>query len=116
MNLIWTPDDPFEYIEEFNSTDCCNLHYLPTDNHSCCEDHVRDTGPGILMKACTNCWYYNDRMKKYGKLVDCKWCGNLTVNKGTKECDRCWELRHRIEMDPELANKIYRVVIEQEEL
>jgi hypothetical protein len=25
---------------------------------------------------------------------------------GTKECDGCWELRHRIEADPERAKRM----------
>ena len=37
------------------------------------------------------------------KVTNCKWCGGKTVNTGTKECDRCWELRHRIENNMELA-------------
>ena len=40
------------------------------------------------------------------KVTICKWCGGKTVNTGTKECDRCWELRHRIEYDMELAKKM----------
>jgi len=40
------------------------------------------------------------------EVTDCKWCGAETVNTGTKECDRCWELRHRIENDLELAKKM----------
>lgn len=38
--------------------------------------------------------------------TDCKWCGEDTPMLGTKECDRCWELRHRIENDMELAKKM----------
>jgi len=33
-------------------------------------------------------------------------CGQKTNFTGTKECNRCWELRHRIETDVELAEKI----------
>lgn len=33
----------------------------------------------------------------------CKWCGEETICTFTKECDRCWELRHRLEYDPALA-------------
>jgi hypothetical protein len=68
---MWTPDDPFDYVEKYvekyNNPDCCNLHYLPTDETTCCECHAEDTGPGILLKGCGNCWYFNDRMKKYYK-------------------------------------------------
>ena len=46
-------------------------------------------------------------MEKLGmKMTNCKWCGTETINTGTKECDRCWELRHRIEYDLELAKKM----------
>ncbi len=40
------------------------------------------------------------------EMTNCKWCGGKTVNIGTKECDRCWELRHRIEYDMELAKRM----------
>jgi len=39
-------------------------------------------------------------------MCKCKWCGDLTAMDGTKECDRCYELRTRIDDDPELAKKI----------
>ena len=46
-------------------------------------------------------------MEKLGmEMTNCKWCGTETENTGTKECDRCWELRHRIEYDFELAKKM----------
>ena len=35
--------------------------------------------------------------------ISCKWCGEKTINAGTVECDRCWELRHRIESNLTLA-------------
>jgi hypothetical protein len=35
----------------------------------------------------------------------CRWCGKGTHNE-TRECDPCWELRWRIEGDPELARKM----------
>lgn len=38
--------------------------------------------------------------------TDCKWCGNETINTGTEECDRCWELRYRIKDDMELAKRM----------
>ena len=41
-------------------------------------------------------------------LVECKWCSMLTTNKGTEECDSCWELRYRIESDLSLAKKIIK--------
>lgn len=45
--------------------------------------------------------------------IPCKWCGDQTTSLGTGECDRCWELRHRIEKDKELAekmiNKIFKI-------
>ena len=36
----------------------------------------------------------------------CKWCGAITDNTGTEMCDRCWELYHRIEMNPSLVEKM----------
>jgi hypothetical protein len=38
--------------------------------------------------------------------VPCKWCEEQTPMTGTKQCDRCWELSHRIEADPDLAQKM----------
>ncbi len=43
-------------------------------------------------------------MKKH--FIWCKWCGEPTVKKGARECDRCWELRWRIEDDTVLARDI----------
>ena len=45
-----------------------------------------------------------------GKLdlreIPCTLCGTKTNMLGTKLCDRCWELKSRIEASPELASKI----------
>ncbi len=38
--------------------------------------------------------------------VPCKWCGTPTTMLGTKECDADWELRTRIERDPQMARKM----------
>jgi hypothetical protein len=37
------------------------------------------------------------------KTCKCKWCGKINTNLHTKECDGCWELRSRIERNPDLA-------------
>lgn len=47
-------------------------------------------------------------MKDFYESVPCKWCQTPTPMTGTKECNRCWELRTRIEWDPQLANKIMK--------
>lgn len=48
----------------------------------------------------------------YGQeIIPCRLCGNGTVMLGTKLCDCCWELKARIERDPELAEKILNGVI-----
>lgn len=36
----------------------------------------------------------------------CKWCGDPTPMLGTKMCDRCWELDHRISAQPKLARRM----------
>ena len=36
----------------------------------------------------------------------CMWCNAKTSMSGADECDGCWELRHRIEMDIELAKRM----------
>jgi hypothetical protein len=40
------------------------------------------------------------------KNVPCKLCNTPTTFTGTELCNRCWELKSRIEMHPELARKI----------
>jgi hypothetical protein len=40
------------------------------------------------------------------ETVPCKICGTPTTFTGTELCNRCWELKSRIEMYPELARKI----------
>lgn len=45
-------------------------------------------------------------MIEWSKTVPCGLCGTPTNCTGTKRCDRCWELEHRIEGDPNLALKI----------
>lgn len=42
------------------------------------------------------------------KTVKCKWCGIDTTMLETKECDGCWELRHRIEYFPEMAKRMLK--------
>lgn len=46
----------------------------------------------------------------WGKTCPCRWCGTPTRMLFTKECDRCHELRTRIEWDPELARQIMATV------
>jgi len=57
-----------EFIREKLKIGCCNLHCMPTDKLDRCCDHQPDTGGGILMQSCSNCWYFNDRKLKYKKL------------------------------------------------
>lgn len=40
------------------------------------------------------------------EVVPCKWCGEPTRSAGTKECDRHWELRMRIEFEPDMARRM----------
>jgi hypothetical protein len=40
--------------------------------------------------------------------VPCKWCRAPTPMTGTRECNAHWELRHRIEHEPEMALKMLR--------
>lgn len=39
-------------------------------------------------------------------IILCRLCNAPTQMTATRLCDRCWELRSRIERDPELARKI----------
>jgi len=45
------------------------------------------------------------------KIVSCKWCFQSTTNDGTCECDRCWEIRHRIENDLDISIIIMSAMI-----
>ncbi len=36
----------------------------------------------------------------------CRICGGNTAFEDAELCTRCWELEHRIEMDPEIARRI----------
>lgn len=46
-------------------------------------------------------------LDRFGQeIIKCTLCGNPTTMLGTKLCDRCWELKSRIEADPDLAKKI----------
>ncbi|MCP4651101.1 MAG: hypothetical protein GY853_13630 [PVC group bacterium] len=48
---------------------------------------------------------------KFGeKLIKCEICGEPTTMLGTKHCDRCHELKIRIERDPELTKKILAAI------
>lgn len=38
--------------------------------------------------------------------IPCKLCGRLTPMLGTRLCNPCWELKHRVLANPELAKKI----------
>lgn len=40
------------------------------------------------------------------KTVPCELCGTQTDYTATKRCERCWELEHRVEADPDLANLV----------
>ena len=42
----------------------------------------------------------------------CKWCNEETDLVGIEECDRCYELRSRIEKDPVLAETILETLDE----
>ena len=46
--------------------------------------------------------YFQEKRKK----VFCKLCSNPTTCLETQLCDKCWELKTRIENDPKLAQKI----------
>lgn len=45
---------------------------------------------------------------KEDKTVDCLLCGGETTKIGTKLCDRCWELKTRIEANPTVARLVMR--------
>jgi hypothetical protein len=60
--------------------------------------------------------YYNDvaddliEAMNREPVIPCSLCAQPTAMIGTGLCDRCWELKRRIEADPELAKKILQTV------
>lgn len=40
------------------------------------------------------------------ETCECIWCGQETEFTGTKQCNRCWELSHRIEIHIALAERM----------
>ncbi len=44
----------------------------------------------------------------------CKWCGATLHSSQIDECDFCWELRHRIWIHPEMAQRMLDTFNEQE--
>jgi hypothetical protein len=40
------------------------------------------------------------------ETCECIWCGQETEFTGTKQCNRCWELSHRIENHIALAESM----------
>ena len=55
-----------EYERTPKDTGCCNLYWMPAGE--LCDNYTVDDGPGILIRSCTNCWHYNDRSLKYGRI------------------------------------------------
>lgn len=45
------------------------------------------------------------------KTIPCQVCEEPTELLGTKLRDRCWELSHRIQSDPDLARKILDSIV-----
>jgi len=43
--------------------------------------------------------------------MKCKWC-ETDIREGS-ECDGCWEMRHRVEMDLMLAEKMVKALKEE---
>ncbi len=39
-------------------------------------------------------------------VIACRLCGLPTEMLGTKLCDRCWEIEHRVQADPAIAVKV----------
>jgi hypothetical protein len=45
-----------------------------------------------------------------GEKSICKWCGTYTEVVASEECDECWQLRHRLALSPELAERMLEEV------
>lgn len=64
-------------------------------------------------RACDHCLTIMSNWKTRGspdEFIKCKWCGKPTVMHGTKMCDSCWELHHRITADPQLTKRMLEEV------
>lgn len=48
-------------------------------------------------------------------MQKCKWCGEEIKGWQVEECDRCWELNHRIKISPELAELMLTTLKTREE-
>lgn len=47
------------------------------------------------------------KMDKWGReLCACRFCGGDTAMLGTRLCDGCWELQHRVIANPEITRTI----------
>ena len=83
-----------------------------------CEEHIRVSGFREGQKIPNKTFCKMCETKEYTRLLlkpgrisrkeeteicNCKWCGQETDFTGTEECNRCWELRHRIESNMDLA-------------
>lgn len=48
-------------------------------------------------------------------VIKCSFCGEQwTFSFGTKLCDRCWELKRRVQADPHLARRALAEMDSQE--
>lgn len=64
-----------------------------------------------------NWWEEHQNADIARETVPCELCGESTRSKGTKRCDRCWELETRIRHNPDIAKKVIeRLTIERHDL
>ena len=96
----------FRLLKECMKRNYCFRFYNIDDNNNYCIMVHNYQSPGSE-------YYTIDHLKERNKTeytepetCKCKWCDTITDNTGTEMCDKCWELYHRIEMNPKLAEKM----------
>lgn len=48
-------------------------------------------------------------------MVPCRWCSTPTKMLGTRMCDGCWELWHRVQSDTDLTARMLLAAVEERE-
>lgn len=84
------------------------IEYVTTEEQPM-SDTLQEREDQMVIEDCKVCGYlphmpWCDDYKE--PTVPCSICSTSTGMLGTKLCDRCWELKTRIENDPDIARRI----------
>ncbi len=72
----------------------CKTCHTANDKNDCCCKCGDENMEDIMDSYRTNI---------QDEACECRWCSQKTEFTGTKQCNRCWELSHRIETNIALA-------------